>query len=139
MPLLLKPSSPFQQVLPQPFSQAPTLHPNMTTELNPWEEQALRRSVAGHLSNPQVHDPFIYPGLYSTSGLDILTILVSVSFSFSFSFPSPNPCLHPNTPPFCSPTPLSNLLPTPLTHPYLPTIWNLPFPTSPRTSILPTR
>ncbi|KAK4043148.1 hypothetical protein C8A01DRAFT_32790 [Parachaetomium inaequale] len=50
----------------------------MTTEMNPWEEQALMRSATGHLLNPQIHDPLIYPGLYSASGLDILTILASI-------------------------------------------------------------
>ncbi|KAH6640502.1 vivid PAS protein VVD [Chaetomium tenue] len=46
----------------------------MTTHMNTWEEQAM----IGQLSNPRIQDPLIYPGLYSPSGIDILTILTAI-------------------------------------------------------------
>ncbi|KAK3292784.1 putative vivid protein [Chaetomium fimeti] len=46
----------------------------MTAQMNTWEEQA----VMWQVSNPQIQDPLIYPGLYSPSGIDILTILATI-------------------------------------------------------------
>ncbi|KAH6843081.1 putative vivid protein [Chaetomium sp. MPI-CAGE-AT-0009] len=59
-----------QQVSTQPLRRAPTSHPTTTTQMNTWEEQAL--------SNPRIQDPLIYPGLYSSSGIDVLTILAAI-------------------------------------------------------------
>lgn len=93
MPLLVKPFMPHQQVSAQPLRRAPTSHPIMTAQIAPmntWEEQAMivcrpilfsaffAHKTQSQLSNPQIQDPLIYPGLYSPSGIDILTILVSL-------------------------------------------------------------
>ncbi|KAK4252468.1 hypothetical protein C7999DRAFT_27205 [Corynascus novoguineensis] len=50
----------------------------MAAEMNSWEEQALKHAASKQLSDPPIQETLFYPGLYSPSGLDILTILVSV-------------------------------------------------------------
>ncbi|KAK4134912.1 hypothetical protein BT67DRAFT_449217 [Trichocladium antarcticum] len=54
------------------------MEPPMATDMNFWEEQALKHRHTPHRPDPQTFDTLIYPGLYSPTGLDILTLLTSI-------------------------------------------------------------
>lgn len=92
MPSLVKAPAPFRQTQFEPSSISSS-RPIMAAGMNTWEEQALmvlwcippfpvpsltkcQHTTRGHPPNPKIFDPLIYPGLYSSSGIDILTILV---------------------------------------------------------------
>ncbi|KAK4180111.1 hypothetical protein QBC36DRAFT_47127 [Triangularia setosa] len=47
----------------------------MSNQLNTWEGHALQH-YGGRQLDTQTYDPIIYPGLYSSSGLDIMTVLI---------------------------------------------------------------
>ena len=92
MPSLVKAPAPLKQTQFE-LSPAPSSHPAMAAGMNTWEEQALmvfgvsshpplrlltkcQHTTRGHPPNPKTFDPLIYPGLYSSSGIDILAVLV---------------------------------------------------------------
>ncbi|KAL2132095.1 hypothetical protein VTI74DRAFT_4218 [Chaetomium olivicolor] len=58
----------------------------LATLPNPWEEHALMRTTA-HSKRTRTFDSIIHPGLYSHSGLDVLTIL-------AYIHARPNPSIH---------------------------------------------
>ncbi|KAI9900579.1 hypothetical protein N3K66_004841 [Trichothecium roseum] len=69
----------------------PPSAPSLPLAMNSWEVNAFKHTYAdAGLSQPsdkpaqQVHDPLIYPGLYSGSGFDLMSVLLQV-----MSRPSP--------------------------------------------------
>ncbi|KAL2264860.1 hypothetical protein VTJ83DRAFT_7370 [Remersonia thermophila] len=58
----------------------------MALQLNPWEEQAILHQRTGRSPPSSCFDNLIYPGLYSSSGLDVLSILAAV-------YTRPNPTI----------------------------------------------
>ncbi|KAH6618095.1 hypothetical protein B0J18DRAFT_271184 [Chaetomium sp. MPI-SDFR-AT-0129] len=88
--MLAKPFSPLHRKRTRKLlDQGHPSYPTTPTDMNTWEEQALRvrpRAAARRVYNPMIHDPLIYPGLYSPSSLDMLTI-------FGYIHTRPNPTI----------------------------------------------
>ncbi|KAK4201069.1 hypothetical protein QBC40DRAFT_172305 [Triangularia verruculosa] len=61
-----------------------------TWDGNVWEDRALEH-YNGRAPDTQTYDPIIFPGLYSSSGLDIMTVLAINTVSQIFLHQRPNP------------------------------------------------